>query len=60
MTLNLVKIVDKVVAAARLYAANRRLAEFRYIAGELRRAADEYDGRADEIAVAALRERVDA
>ena len=43
------KIVDQVVATARLYAARKRTNQYRHIACELRRAAEEYDAQADAL-----------
>lgn len=57
MTRNPVKIVDHVVAAALLYAARNRLNAHRHIAGELRRTAEEYDARADDL-LRAMKETV--
>ena len=49
MTLNIIKIIDATVAAARLYAATKRIPELRHIAKELRHEADEFDAQADSL-----------
>ena len=59
MTHTIIKIIDATVAAARLYAATRRIPELRHIAKELRHEADEFDAQADSLE-AAMGERVDA
>ena len=58
MNLNPVKLVDHVVASARLDAAVKRANEYRHIASELRRAAEAHDGLADEL-MASMKERAD-
>ena len=75
MTRSIIKIIDATVAAARLYAATRRIPECRHIAKELRYSADtaasadewkcfmdsadDYDAQADSLD-AAMGERADA
>ena len=59
MTRTIIKIIGATVAAARLYAANKRIPEGRHIAKELRHEADEFDAQADSLE-AAMGERVDA
>lgn len=59
MTLNPVKIVDHVVAPARLDAALKCAKQYRHIAEQFRRRADEYDTMADK-AMAGMKEKADA
>ena len=55
MTLNPVKIVDHVVAAARLDASRKRMNQYRHIAEQLRLQAQEYDTMAEKV-MAAMKE----
>ena len=59
MTRTIIKIIGATVAAARLYAATRRIPELRHIAFALRHEADEFDAQADSLD-AAMGERADA
>ena len=52
MTLNPVKIVDHVDAAARLDAARKRMNQYRHIAEQLRLQAQEYDTMAEKVMAA--------
>ena len=58
MTRNIIKIIDATVAAARLYAATRRIPELRHIAMQLHIAGQKYDAEADRVS-AAMREKAD-
>ena len=49
MTLNPVKIVDHVVATARLDASRKRMNQYRHIAEQLRLQAQEYDTMAEKV-----------
>ena len=49
MTLNPVKIVDHVVAVARLDVSRKRMNQYRHIAEQLRLRAQEYDTMAEKV-----------